>query len=200
MRRGYFLKNPIAFVCVMVSVCCLFVIMISFLRLPVPEASLGNRVIKPYKNANSRKVLKDEGIGKLGDMMIEMSPEELAFTVFIPSEKAFERDLRLQVNDSSLTEKRTNTYAVVSPLLGFSAIPRALFSDMVSSSKEIVYDSLSGFTLYTSKDVDGMLEVNRVRSERVDRRRGQIIVHIMDGVIVDAEFKQSLQPAENEED
>ncbi|KAJ9175849.1 hypothetical protein P3X46_014359 [Hevea brasiliensis] len=200
MRRGYYLKNPIAFVGVVVSVCCLLVIMISFLRLPVPEVSIGNKVMKPYKTVNSRKVFKDERIGKFGEMMIKMLPEELAFTVFIPSEKSFERDLRLRVNDSLLAEKRNDTYAVVSRVLGFSAMPRTLSSDTVSSSKEVIYDSLSGFTLYISKDAAGMLVVNRIRSERVDVRRGEIIVHIMDGVIMDADFEQSVQPDDNEED
>ncbi|KAG8651442.1 uncharacterized protein LOC110619228 [Manihot esculenta] len=201
MKRGHYSKNPIAFVCVVVSICCLMIIMISFLRLPVPEASLGNnKVMKPYKTVNSRKVSKDEGIGNFGEIMIEMLPEELAFTVFIPSERSFERDLRLRVNDSLLAEKRNDTYAVVSRILGFSAIPRKLSSELVSSSKEVIYDSLSGFTLYISKDVDGMLVVNRIRSERVDVRRGEIVVHIMDGVIMDAEFEQAVQPDDNEED
>jgi hypothetical protein len=54
--------------------------------------------------------------------------------------------------------------------------------------------------LYISKDLDGMLVVNRIRSEKVDLRRGQIVVHIMDGVIMDAEFEQAVQPDYTEED
>ena len=129
-----------------------------------------------------------------GEMMIEMLPEDLAFTVFVPSERAFERDLRIRANDSFLAEKRNDTYAVVSRILGFSAIPRALFSMMIYSNKEVSYDSLSGFPLYISKDAKGMLVVNRIRSERVDVRRRELIVHIMDGVIMDAEFELSVQP------
>ncbi|GFY82131.1 hypothetical protein Acr_02g0003710 [Actinidia rufa] len=68
----------------------------------------------------------------------------------------------------------------------------------VPSGEEICYDSLSGFSLYISKDSDGMLIVNRVRSERVDLRKGKIVVHVMDGVIMDAEFEQSVQPDYNE--
>ncbi|KAJ6311865.1 hypothetical protein OIU77_013589 [Salix suchowensis] len=154
----------------------------------------------PNRTIRTRKVSKDEAIGRFGEMMIEMLPEDLAFTVFVPSEKAFQRDLKLQLNDSLVAEKRNDTYAVVSRILGFSAVPQTLSSTTVSSSKEVFYDSLSGFTLYISKDLDGMLVVNRIRSEMVDLKRGEIIVHIMDGVIMDAEFEQAVQPDYTEED
>lgn len=199
MRRGYILKNSIAFVGVVISICCLMVIMVSVLRLP-EASSLGNKVKGPYRTIRNRKVSKDEAIGKFGEMMIEMLPEDLAFTVFVPSEKAFERDLRLRVSDSLIAEKRNDTYAVISRILGFSAVPRTLSSTMVTSGKDISFDSLSGFTLYISKDVDGMLVVNRIRSERVDIRRREIVVHIMDGVIMDAEFEQAVQPDYDAED
>ncbi|KAJ6718013.1 FASCICLIN DOMAIN PROTEIN [Salix purpurea] len=198
MRRGYFVKNLIAFVGVVISICCLLVIMVSVLQLP--EVTLRNKSTGPNRIIRTRKVSKDEAIGRFGEMMIEMLPEDLAFTVFVPSEKAFQRDLKLQLNDSLVAEKRNDTYAVVSRILGFSAVPHTLSSTTVSSSKEVFYDSLSGFTLYISKDLDGMLVVNRIRSEMVDLKRGEIIVHIMDGVIMDAEFEQAVQPDYTEED
>jgi hypothetical protein len=94
MRRGCFVKNSIAFVGVVISICCLSVIMVSVFQLP--EASLINKVTGSYRTIRTRKVSKDEAIGRFGEMMIEMLPEELAFTVFVPSHEAFERDLRLQ--------------------------------------------------------------------------------------------------------
>ncbi|CAK7325821.1 unnamed protein product [Dovyalis caffra] len=192
MKRGRFVKNSIAFVGLVISICCLLVITVSVLRLP--EVSLRNNVTGSYRTIRNRKVSRDEAIGKFGEMMIEMLPADLAFTVFVPSEKAFERDLRLRVNDSLVEEKRNDTYAVVSRILGFSAVPRTLSSATMPSGKEVFYDSLSGFTLYILKDVDGMLVVNRIRSEKVDLRRREIVVHIMDGVIMDAEFEQAVQP------
>jgi len=165
-------KNSIAFVGVVISICCLLVIMVSVFQLP--EASLRNEVTGPYRTIRNRKVSKDEAIGKFGEMMIEMLPEDLAFTVFVPSHEAFERDLRLQVDDSLVAEKRNDTYAVVSRILGFSAVPRTLFSTTVPSGKEVFYDSLSGFTLYISKDGDGMLVVNRIRSEKVTSGEGRL--------------------------
>lgn len=192
------MKNLIAFVGVVISICCLLVIMVSVLQLP--EVTLRNKSTGPNRIIRTRKVSKDEAIGRFGEMMIEMLPEDLAFTVFVPSEKAFQRDLKLQLNDSLVAEKRNDTYAVVSRILGFSAVPQTLSSTTVSSSKEVFYDSLSGFTLYISKDLDGMLVVNRIRSEMVDLKRGEIIVHIMDGVIMDAEFEQAVQPDYTEED
>lgn len=94
-----------------------------------------------------------------------------------------------------------DTYAVVSRVLGFSAVPRSLASGTVPFDKELSYDSISGFVLYISKEEDGMLVVNGVRSERVDlRKKGSVtVVHVMDGVLMDAEFQQSVQ-YDSEED
>ncbi|XVF69973.1 hypothetical protein PTKIN_Ptkin11bG0123900 [Pterospermum kingtungense] len=188
MRRGYYFKNSIAFVFLVVCFCFISVLIISILK--VPDAAMPF-----YKNI---KMLKASGngdsLGTFGNMMIQMLPEDLAFTVFIPSETAFERDLRLHTNDSLVGEKMNDTYAVISRVLGFSAVPRILDSVTVPAGEEVSYDSLSGFTLFISKDVGGrVLVVNGVESERVDIRRGKLVVHVMDGVIMDAEFEQSVQ-------
>ena len=163
--------------------------------LKVPDAAVSNGAMPFFKNIN---MLKVSGIGNslgiFGNMMIQMLPEDLAFTVFIPSEAAFKRDLRLHTNDSLVGEKLNDTYAVISRVLGFSAVSRTLDSAMVPAGEELSYDSLSGFTLFISKDVGGVLVVNGVNSDRVDIRRRKLVVHVMDGVIMDAEFEQSVQP------
>lgn len=192
------MKNSIALVGVVVSLCCLLVILISVLRLP--EASQRNKLMATHLIIKNRKVSKDEAIGELGQMMIEMLPEDLAFTIFVPSEKAFERDLRLRANYSLVEEQKNDTHAVVSRILGFSAVPRKLSSTTILSGTEVSYDSLSGFALFISKDADGMLVVNRIRSERMDLKRGEIVVHIMNGVIMDADFEQSVQSDDTEEE
>ncbi|XP_057489756.1 uncharacterized protein LOC130775653 [Actinidia eriantha] len=112
----------------------------------------------------------------------------------------FARDLRLNMNDSLPGDKFNYAHAILTRILGFSAVPRTISSVSVPSGKEFCYDSLSGFSLYISKDSDGMLIVNRVRSEHIDLGKGKIVVHVMDGVIMDAEFEQSIQPDYNEED
>ncbi|KAH7537523.1 uncharacterized protein LOC107413809 [Ziziphus jujuba] len=200
MSRSWLSKNSIAFVWVIVLVCCLSVVLISMLRLQ--EIPFGRRSVGLYQTTKIRKFSEPEKyIGKFGKMMIEMLPEDLAFTVFVPSEEAFERDLRLKGYESLVGERMNDeTYAIVSRILGFSAIPRKLNSVSVAYEKEIMYESISGFILSVSKDMDGMLVVNRVRSERVDLRKKEIIVHIMDGVVMDAEFEQSVQPDNIEED
>ncbi|KAL5733085.1 hypothetical protein ACOSQ2_032777 [Xanthoceras sorbifolium] len=185
MKRSCILKNSIFLVLVVVSVCCLLVLILSMHRLP--EISLG----RPYHIMINRKVSANE-LGKFAEMMLEMLPKDLAFTVFVPSAKAFERDLKLQVNNSLVGDKMNNTYAIISRVLGFSAVPRTLSLVSVPFGEEISYDSLSGYPLYVSKSLDGMLVVNTVRSERVDLKNGKIVVHIMDGVIMDAEFEQSI--------
>jgi hypothetical protein len=164
--------------------------------LRLPEVPVGL-----YRTTEMGKLSENEKfIGRFGEMMIGMLPQDLAFTVFVPSQRAFERDLRLRVNDSLVGEKMNDTYAVVSRILGFSAVPRTLSSVTVPFGREISYDSISGFTLYISKDIDGVLFVNRVRSERVDLRKREIVVHIMDGVIMDAEFEQSIWAYYSEEE
>ncbi|EXB58172.1 hypothetical protein L484_026374 [Morus notabilis] len=203
MKRDRFMRNSISFVWLVVLVGCLFVILISTLRLP--QVQLESMPIGLYRTTNIRQALENENaIGKFGQMMIEMLPEDLAFTVFVPSERAFKRDLRLWVNESLVGEKKggkmnDDSYAIVSRVLGFSAVPRTLVSDDVPFGKEVLYDSISGFVLYISKDVDGMLVVNRVRSQRVDIKKKEIIVHVMDGVAMDAEFEESVQPDNDDE-
>ncbi|KAL3716664.1 hypothetical protein ACJRO7_008277 [Eucalyptus globulus] len=192
MRRGRFAKNSIAFVCTVVSLCCFLVLILSTLRLP--EVSSGNDAVGSHRTTKAGKFSENRRLGTFGEMMVEMLPQDLAFTVFVPSEKAFGRDLQLNATESFAAENINNTYAIVSRVLGFSAVPRVLTSDTVPVGKEISYDSLSGYALYISKAVDGRITVNGVESESLDTRKGEIVVHIMDGVIMDADFKQSVQP------
>ncbi|KAG5608802.1 hypothetical protein H5410_020083 [Solanum commersonii] len=141
-----------------------------------------------------KKNLIDGGrgvVGKFGEIVIGMLPQDLGFTLFLPSEKAFERDLGLRLGEN---ENENDTYAILTRVLGFSAVPRRIYADDVQVGKEIDYDSISGYTVYVSKDSDGLLIVNRIASEMVDLRRGKIVVHVMDGVIMDPEFEQSVRP------
>ena len=102
-RRGYYFKNSIAFVFFVVFFCCILVMIISMLK--VPDAAVGNGAMPFYKNINILKV-SDNGnsLGTFGNIVILMLPQDLAFTVFVPSETAFERDLRLHTNDSFIGE------------------------------------------------------------------------------------------------
>lgn len=196
IAKSRLFRNSIAFVCVIVSICCLFLVIISMLR--IPDFPLEKRAIG-YNRFVKVKVSEDEILGKFGEMMVGMLPEDLSFTLFVPSKKAFERDLQLRVNASLMVEKMNDTYAIVSRILGFSAVPWEIFSVMIPFKKELCFDSLSGFRLYISMDLDRRLVVNGVRSLGVEFRRKKIVIHIMDGVIMDAEFEQSFQQY-NEED
>ncbi|KAE8673590.1 Villin 4 isoform 1 [Hibiscus syriacus] len=199
MRRGYHLKSSIAFVFFVVFLCFISLLIITMMK--VPDIITSNGSMSFYNNMNSLKASDNyNSIGSFGNMMINMLPEDLTFTVFLPSETAFERDLRLNTSDSLVGEKMNDTYALISRVLGFSAIPRVLDSTMVSAGKEVSYDSLSGFELFVSKDEGGVLVVNGVKLERVDIRRGKLVVHVIDGVIMDAEFEQSVQPDFDEDD
>lgn len=187
-----FLKHSIALVSMMVSVCTLLIVIVTVLKLP--EASTKTSEMGFYPTIiRSRKVsLQDVKLCKFGEMMVEMLPQDLAFTVFVPSEEAMNRDLRLRVDDNLKPDKFNDTYAILTRILGFSAVPRALSSVNVRCGELVSYDSISGFPLYISKDIDGMLVVNRIRSQVVDVRKREIVVHVMDGVIMDADFEQSV--------
>ncbi|XP_006651204.1 uncharacterized protein LOC102715561 [Oryza brachyantha] len=140
------------------------------------------------------------GLGEFGDMMVSMLPRSLAFTVFVPSPESFRRVLGLLPNDSVAEGKADATYAVVSRVLGFSAVPRRLRAADVAPLRRRrqqvavapVLESVSGMRISAwRRDDDGALVVNGVPSECVDIVKDQAIVHVMAGVLMDAEFERS---------
>ncbi|KAI3799985.1 hypothetical protein L1987_35291 [Smallanthus sonchifolius] len=198
MRRGRS-KSPIAFVVVIVSVSCFFVLILTFFRLPDVSFSNGSRTSINFKKI-SKITENSDSIGKFGEMMIEMLPHDLSFTIFVPSETAFESDLRLRVSESLAGEKANDTYAILTRVLSFTVVPWKILSESVSYTEEITCDSLSGLKLQVSKDADDMLVVNRVRSSRVNLRKGEVVIHVMNGVIMEAEFEQSVRSDDSDED
>ncbi|KAL6596304.1 hypothetical protein ACP70R_047668 [Stipagrostis hirtigluma subsp. patula] len=140
-------------------------------------------------------------LGELGDMMVSMLPAGLAFTVFVPSPDSFRRVLKLRPNGSAAAEgeaaagESDNTYAVLSRVLGFSAVPRRVFAaDVPPRGQARLLDSVSGLRIYASRDAQGAIVVNGVRSECVDVVKGDAVVHVMAGVLMDAEFERSFSP------
>ncbi|CAK8538276.1 unnamed protein product [Lathyrus sativus] len=196
-KKGLILRHSIALVTILVTVCCIFIVIVTFFKLPEVQ-NKRNQKMGFYPITRSRKVsIQDFNLCKFGEMMIEMLPQDLAFTVFVPSEEAFKRDLHLNVDDSLKQDKFNDTYAIVSRVLGFSAVPRTVWSVDLRFGEVVNHESLSGFSLYVSKDVDGMVVVNRIRSKIVDVRQNGIVVHILDGVIMDADFEQSVLSEED---
>ncbi|KAL2526172.1 Fasciclin-like arabinogalactan family protein [Abeliophyllum distichum] len=127
-------------------------------------------------------------------MVIKMLPEDLAFTLFLPSKKALGCGLSLNPKENLAGEKANDTYAILIRVLGFSVVPRTIYLADLQYGKEIVYDSISGFNLYILKDLDGMLVVNRVALEHVDLKLKNIIAYVMNEVIMDSKFEESMQP------
>ncbi|XP_047084004.1 uncharacterized protein LOC124695162 [Lolium rigidum] len=136
-------------------------------------------------------------LGEFGEMMLSMLPKDLAFTALVPSPESFRRVLKLRPNESFAEGKaKDDTYAVVSRVLGFSAVPRRLRSEDVPLRERVrLLDSVSGLKMYAWRDADGALVVNGVRSECADIVRDQTVVHVMAGVLMDAEFERSFLPA-----
>ncbi|KAK6933046.1 FAS1 domain [Dillenia turbinata] len=200
MRRGRIFKDSIAFVCLIVAISCLLVVLMSIFRLP--EVSEGKNALgfRSRGIMKAKRVSEDVGLGKLGEMIVEMLPTDLAFTVFVPSVRAFDRDLGLVAGKSLAAENFNDTYAILTRIMAFSTVPRMITSAAVPSKREVSFDSISGFTLYISKDSNGMLVVNGVRSNYVDIKRGELVIHVMNGVIMDAEFELSVGPDNDDED
>ncbi|KAI3822290.1 hypothetical protein L1987_09879 [Smallanthus sonchifolius] len=157
-------------------------------RLPDVSFSNGSRTSINFKKI-SKLTENSYSLGKFGEMMIEMLPHDLSFTIFVPSETAFERDLRLRVNDSLAGEKANDTYAILTRVLSFTVVPWKILSESVSYTDELTCDSLSGLKLHVSKDADKMLVVNRLRSTAVNLRKREMVIHVMDGVLMEAEFE-----------
>ncbi|KAG8096862.1 hypothetical protein GUJ93_ZPchr0013g35843 [Zizania palustris] len=133
-------------------------------------------------------------LGEFGDMMMSMLPRNLAFTVFVPSPESFRRVLKLRPNDSLAEGKADRAYAVVSRVLGFSAVPRRLRAADVPLRRQAVpvLESVSGLRISAWRDADGALVVNGVPSECVDVVKDRTItVHVMAGVLMDPEFERS---------
>uniref|UniRef100_A0A1D1ZGB1 Periostin n=2 Tax=Anthurium amnicola TaxID=1678845 RepID=A0A1D1ZGB1_9ARAE len=193
LNRGRFFVISFALVCLLLSLWCLLLL----LNVYLPELPPVNSVNMSYKHLKPERT---EGVqlDKLGEMMVAMLPDDLAFTIFVPSEKAFKGVLKLDSKESLLEQKVNETYAILSRVMSFSTVPQHLPSQAIPILKEMLkempLDSVSGFKLYAHRLADGTLIVNNVRAEQVDIRRGEIIVHIMNGVIMDAEFEQSFRP------
>ncbi|XP_010504452.1 PREDICTED: uncharacterized protein LOC104781471 [Camelina sativa] len=194
MKKPHILKNPVFFLLLLIALSSLTILTFSFLKLPETPLAAGNHLRK------LRYELTDE-LGYFGKMMIEMLPEDLVFTAFVPSDQSFRRDLGLRSNNSrqikSLEDdddEGDNTYAVVSRIMGFAVVPYKVEEADIRNGETASYESLSGFTLKIwRKRNSGGLVVNGIETEKMGFvKRGKIIVHVMNGVVMDSDFAQSL--------
>lgn len=186
MRRLLIKKNPVFFLFLLITTSSLTILIFSLLRLPESPPIIFTGKL--------RADLSDE-LGFFGNMMVKMLPEDLVFTAFVPSENAFNRDLGMtkpnNTSKSKPLEEEENTYAVVSRILGFSVVPYKVEEGDIGKDETAPYESLSGFTLKIWRKSGGLV-VNGVETEKMGLKRGKIIVHIMDGVIMDSDFAQSV--------
>lgn len=180
------MRSMVVLLCLCVLLCLLLLLCSN-----LPEVSVDGHVKGTYRKFMRKSQSSEVELGELGKLMVAMLPDDLAFTMFVPSDEAFERVLSLRANDSLVADRMNDTFAILSRVMGFSSVPRHLPAQVVPLRKEISFDSVSGYRLYAWKASDGTLFVNDVRSERVNMRTGETIVHIMNGVIMDAEFEQS---------
>ncbi|KAG9453892.1 hypothetical protein H6P81_006796 [Aristolochia fimbriata] len=187
----------IGFILILVTAMSIVILTVSVTKLPDTTLERGNFGF-PRALKYGKWLKEEEKLGRLGSMMVAMLPVDLAFTIFVPSEKAFESELQLRASTSLMEHEANNTSAILSRVLSFSAVPQHLPSTMVPFGGEILLDSISGLRLFASRRADSVLVVNGVSAEHVDIKKGEAIVHIMNGVIMDAEFEQAFEPEEED--
>ncbi|KAJ3689209.1 hypothetical protein LUZ61_018373 [Rhynchospora tenuis] len=135
-------------------------------------------------------------LGAFGDKMVSMLPPDLPFTLFLPSPSSFQKILRLDPATSLVPDDITlnNTLAILSRVLAFSAVPQLLPVGALPVRTALSVDAVSGLKLLAWRDLDGTVVVNGIRSECVNIRKGELIVHVIAGVLMDPEFEQSFFP------
>ncbi|PUZ42000.1 hypothetical protein GQ55_9G548300 [Panicum hallii var. hallii] len=174
----------------------LFLVLVLVLLSTSPPPAPSSRLARGRRSSASTALPRcgDAGLGELGDAMVSMLPKDLPFTVFVPSPGSFRRVLKLQgSNASAAAEGDDNTSAVLSRVLGFSAVPRRLLAaDVPPRGPARLLDSVSGLRIRASRDAArGAVVVNGVRSVCADIVRGETVVHVVAGVLMDAEFERS---------
>lgn len=194
LKRVGLVRSTVALMCLFI----LFSSLLFILHLDLPDLSLDNTISASFVTSANTKSSNEMGLGKLGEMMVEMLPDDLAFTIFVPSDNAFGRVLKLRANECLVEQKMNDTIAIISRVMGFSAVPRHLPSQAVPLREEVSVDSISGFRLYAWRAANGTLIVNNIMSELVDMRKSEIIVHKIKGVLMDAEFELSFFPMDDE--
>lgn len=97
-------------------------------------------------------------------------------------------------------EERDNVVAIVSRVVGFSSVARKVKADSVVIGGLVEYESVSGFRVGVYKGSDGVLVVNGVRVVEMDLEVGEVVAHLIDGVVMDAAFEQSVRPDNDEDD
>ncbi|KAJ7564903.1 hypothetical protein O6H91_02G038900 [Diphasiastrum complanatum] len=171
---------------------------------------------KPTHNSDVRKMKRIQEmqvkspslyLGRLGSMMVDMLDLDLPFTLFAPSESYFHSLLARQkpasrnqeeailgssVNLTQTAEDKEEVYAIVSRILGFSAVPKLIQAQAVPLGGEMELESISGYKLYLSKDANRGFLVNNLTWEVCEFKRGQLMVHLVSGVLMDSEFERSM--------
>lgn len=152
----------------------------------------------------------EPAVGRYGELMLTFLRPDLPFTVFIPKQSSFESMLLASnprfntsgtVSPNSTNDEEENNYAVISRVFGFSAVPKRILSGMVPFKGEMAVESVSGFRLNVARlPTTGTLVVNNLACIAVDIIKESIVIHFVDGVLMDSEFEQSVAPFQDDLD
>ncbi len=142
-------------------------------------------------------------LGLFGEAMVAMlGSTDLPFTIFVPSKATFQKFFKIfpelsdeQAEKSSLlisADNNSDVYAALSRVFSFSAIPKPIFSHDLSEEQEIEAEALSGYKLYLSRVPGKGFLVNNLVCEFTDLRRGRVVMHVVNGVLLDPAFRRSM--------
>ncbi|KAL3688546.1 hypothetical protein R1sor_014855 [Riccia sorocarpa] len=168
-------------------------------------------VVAMYLTLDSTKTPEGElemqetrDLGRFGNRMVNMVADDLPFTLFVPTEEAMAKLVRscgrrvkeslAESNTLNKTEERRASEsrclsAVVSRVMSFSTVPMQIFSSEIVEGKEVALETLSGYKLYLALDPRRGFVVNNFTLVDVNISKGQLVIHMTDGVLMDSPEK-----------
>lgn len=172
----------------------------------LPSGFSSNSALHQEASSRLSKETAPDGslhLGLFGETMVAMlGSTDLPFTIFVPSKATFQKFFRIfpelsdeQAEKSSLVisaDNNSDVYAALSRVFSFSAIPKPIFSHDLSEEQEIEAEALSGYKLYLSRVPGKGVLVNNLVCEFTDLRRGRVVMHVVNGVLLDPAFRRSM--------
>ncbi|GJP45230.1 hypothetical protein CLOM_g4647 [Closterium sp. NIES-68] len=128
---------------------------------------------------------------KFSGVMASMLSSNEPFTLFAPTDEFF-------LDISSTFHKYPRTKEMVDPMLsravGYASVPRRMAAADVPLGAFERLESISGFIINVGRDPrTGRIFANGVPSKQVDIHEGQMVVHLIDGMLGPLDFVESVR-------
>ena len=177
----------------------------------------GIHIVQDMAEMKKKKKTDQENLGLFGEHMLSFLPLDLPFTVFIPTPSSFQ-SLMDAIGDSKPLDKTSQStvlgnksyslqdgnrnHALISRIFGFSSSPVRIESSMIPPDGIILeIETLSGFRLNLVRiPPEGTILVNNLVCTTMDISRGSIVIHLVEGVLMESEFERSVMPFKDDDD